>query len=60
MRTARFSGRLGGSICLGMGVCHTPLPRRQTDACENITLPQILFVDGNNQIELTVADPGFP
>ena len=60
MRTARFSGHLRGGglpresvcpggVCPGRGyVCHTPLPLcGQTDAFENITLPQSSFEAGN-------------
>ena len=49
MRTARYSSHLGGGggvcpgvVCLPGGV-H---PHGQTDTCENITLPQLMF--GNN------------
>ena len=60
MRTTRFSGRLfrGGVCPVGEGVCLVgvsargvsawgglPPPRGQTDACENITLPQTSLED---------------
>ena len=36
-----------GGVCLGGCLPH-PTPRGQTDACENITLPQTLFAGGDN------------
>ena len=49
MRTVRSSGRTPKSVCPG-GVSassawwDTPLPvDRMTDACENLTLPQLRF-----------------
>ena len=57
MRTARFSGRLfeGGVYpgrclpggCLPGGCLSHPPFCGQTDACENITLPQTSFAGGN-------------
>ena len=55
MRTVRCSSRLGGGclpeggVCLGgvwtAGVYTSPIPPvdRMTDACENISFPQILL-----------------
>ena len=74
MCTARFSGRLfgiswgvsawgglsRGCVCWGVsaqgGVCHTS--RGQTDACENITLPQTSF-SGGNQSEVRALPVGY-
>ena len=45
MRTVRGSSRLLGGMCLPGGdvcrVCVYPPVNRMTDACENITLPQL-------------------
>ena len=53
MRTARFSGHLfggGSGVCSGSAWgCLPRSPRGQTDACENITLPQTSFAGGNKQ-----------
>ena len=35
------SAEEGGNVCPGRGVCHTPPVNSITDACENITLPQL-------------------
>ena len=66
MRTAHFSGRLWrGSACLPrggfprgvcpgggcLGMSATP-PNGQTDACENITLPQTSFAGGKYKISI--------
>ena len=49
-RPVSFQGSLClGGLCPGGSLCQRdPLPRGQTDACENITLPQTSFADGNN------------
>ena len=58
----------GDGVCLVGGVCpgdvcpggclpggSATLPCGQTDACENITLPQTSFAGGNNRFLLLIA-----
>ena len=50
-RGCLFRGEsLSRGVSVG-GVCQVdPLPRGQTNACENITLPQTSFAGGNNHL----------
>ena len=44
----------GGQVCPGVSQVDSPHPPRQTDAYENITLPQTSFVGGNKKVSLHV------
>ena len=55
MRTARFSSSGEGvsdppSLDADLPWMQTPLPRGQTNTCENITLPQTAFAGGKNKL----------
>ena len=54
MRSVRCSGRLGGEGGVYPGRC-TPPPCGQTDACENITFPQLLL----RMVKSTEGSSGF-
>ena len=45
----------GECLCLGVSVREPPPSCGQTDACENITLPQISFA-GGNKMQYLVAN----